>query len=329
MLQHEILERCGIGLADSIVLVDPDGLWDKSGIESIVLEKGYACTFASDAVALRYHYEKNNVSGLRRWIVRYAGGYIPYDIGKSVKIVDISLGKMFPRLHTGTLRSCTNIDLELVLVAYADVYTRLGSDDTEDFCTGTIWQPKYLEQVCCAYREKCNQLLSGHPKAADWYTVADHLGFMLTAQRLKARLSWLDGWYREVYATFAEWMETDYKKLYTMPVKKQPWLLCQALNYIRRNQNGKVAVILMDGMSYADYHLIRKDLVRSDYSLKSIGGMFSFVPSITSVARQALFSGKRPAEHIKPFSLDNEEKQWRDFWKEQGIKDNDIVFAKS
>lgn len=81
-------------------------------------------------------------------------------------------------------------------------------------------------------------------------------------------------------------------------------------------------------MSFADYHQIQRDLARSNFTMQTTGA-YSFVPSITSIARQSLFSGKLPIEHPKPFDLTNEEKQFRIFWMENGFKDSEIFFAKS
>ena len=56
--------------------------------------------------------------------------------------------------------------------------------------------------------------------------------------------------------------------------------------------------------------------------------MFGFVPSITSVARQSLFSGKLPAEHPRPFSLKYEERQWREYWRAHGWREEEIWYGK-
>ena len=106
----------------------------------------------------------------------------------------------------------------------------------------------------------------------------------------------------------------------------RPILLNKVPDFIRKG-NSKVALILMDGMSFENLNIILRRMAADRISF-NIQSSFSFFPTVTSVARQSVFSGKLPREHEKPFSLDNEEKQWRAYWRSQGYKDNEIAYIK-
>ncbi len=89
--------------------------------------------------------------------------------------------------------------------------------------------------------------------------------------------------------------------------RKRPVLLSKTADFIRRAAD-KVALVVMDGMSFDNLFTIQREFADRDFSF-STNASFSFFPTVTAVARQSVFSGKLPSEHAKPFSLDNEERQ--------------------
>ena len=324
MLRDNLVANSGVGLAYIIVIKDADHVWQDSGATSIAVQHGYYCLCTDDAATLRYHYEQCLAEKTDKLLIDYIGSYIPYDIGRDTQVFDATLSALFPNLHTETLKRFTNINLDLLDCAYSDVRAYLSGEETEAFYVRTIWKEPYLSRVCESYQNECDGLLKGSLTADAWFRIADRLGFMLCAQRAGAQMYWLDGWHDMVNQRFFDWLNSGYQYLSGMSSKRQPYLMNQVLDYIRR-QNAKTALIVMDGMSFADFYLVQKYL--TDLGMQTTG-LFSFIPSITSVARQSLFSGFVPAEHEKPFSLQNEEKQWRAYWKENEYLDYEIAFAK-
>ena len=108
--------------------------------------------------------------------------------------------------------------------------------------------------------------------------------------------------------------------------RKRPVLLSKTADFIRRAAD-KVALVVMDGMSFENLFTIQRDFADQDFSF-STNASFSFFPTVTAVARQSVFSGKLPSEHAKPFSLDNEERQWIEFWKNEGFAESEVFFHK-
>jgi hypothetical protein len=108
--------------------------------------------------------------------------------------------------------------------------------------------------------------------------------------------------------------------------RKRPVLLSKVNDFIRKG-NDKIALIVMDGMSFENFFTIQRMLEHEPFTY-DVQASFSFFPTVTSVARQSIFSGKLPQEHSKPFSLENEEKQWFAYWREHGYRDQEIAFFK-
>ncbi len=318
MFRDVLRKLSGMEYAPTLIVRDRDGLWQRCF--------GH-CLVARDSMQLRYLYEKNIRIDHEECIICYGGDYMPYDIEQALPVFDAAFENVFPRLDGDTLRSFRNLNLDLLSVAYADLYGNLGSDDTKSFICDTMWRAEYLSELMRRYRAECDALLTETITQRTWIRIADRLGFILMGRRMGAEADGFDVWYDSITERFSQWMNSDYRKLSGTPTKQQPYLLSSVLDFIRRNNGGKIALVVLDGMSFADYHLICRDPAQSRFAFRTTGA-YSFVPSITSVARQSLFSGLLPAEHEKPFDLSNEEKQFHAYWTKNGYKDSEIFFAK-
>jgi hypothetical protein len=57
---------------------------------------------------------------------------------------------------------------------------------------------------------------------------------------------------------------------------------------------------------------------------------FAWLPTLTSVSRQALFSGLRPREFADSIeSTSQEPAQWTRFWQDHGLRANEVLYRKS
>lgn len=118
---------------------------------------------------------------------------------------------------------------------------------------------------------------------------------------------------------FAAWLRDRYAPLGAtrLPVPHHVYHVPDYMAYSRRQQQaGRVALLILDGMSLADWHLIgsawraRHPEWRFQEQL-----LLAQAPTITCVSRQALVSGLRPADFADAIhSNAGEAKAWSDFW---------------
>ncbi|MFP4087813.1 MAG: BREX-3 system phosphatase PglZ, partial [Desulfobacteraceae bacterium] len=92
----------------------------------------------------------------------------------------------------------------------------------------------------------------------------------------------------------------------------------------------KVALVLVDGLSLDQWIVIRKELSkqRTDYRFRE-NALFAWIPTLTSVSRQAAFAGRPPVYF--PDSLHTTHKEpalWSQFWLDQGLSQQEIGYAK-
>ncbi|MBP1468895.1 BREX-3 system phosphatase PglZ [Candidatus Chloroploca sp. M-50] len=131
---------------------------------------------------------------------------------------------------------------------------------------------------------------------------------------------------------FAHWLRANYATLATraLPVPHHLHHIPGWLAYQRQQQpDQRVALLVLDGMSLADWLHIR-DLWQTHHPDWRIADrlVLAQIPSMTAISRQALISGKRPAQ-FEPTLLHNrhEERHWSSFWQLHGLAPDAIALA--
>lgn len=106
----------------------------------------------------------------------------------------------------------------------------------------------------------------------------------------------------------------------------RPKVVHKILPYLLRSYSydDKVALVVVDGMAYWQYILLRDELnklgIRTDDEVT-----YSWLPSITKLSRQAIFCGDTPKRDYKQ-NPTNEKKLWMDYWLSHGYSDMDVLY---
>lgn len=126
-----------------------------------------------------------------------------------------------------------------------------------------------------------------------------------------------------VNRSFQEKLEKDYHSSKNSSFVKKPQIVSKILDYLDFNfKKEKIALIVIDGLSYWQYELISNKLpgvINEDV-------IYSWIPSITQLSRQAIFKGASPKKEYRQGPV-NEEKLWKNYWKEKGIRDFEIRYS--
>lgn len=134
--------------------------------------------------------------------------------------------------------------------------------------------------------------------------------------------------------TFATWLSGHYSSLISLPPTDNPAMLHHVPRFLARNieesANGRVALIVVDGLSLDQWVTMRPLLQKQDENLMMReSATFAWIPTLTSVSRQSIFSGKLPKYF--PTSINstaNEERLWRQFWEGYGLSRLDVVYQR-
>lgn len=131
---------------------------------------------------------------------------------------------------------------------------------------------------------------------------------------------------------FAEWLSDHYATLIDLP-PINPAMLHHVSRMMAReieNSNTRVALIVMDGLSLDQWVTVRQILREQDSSLvMQESATFAWIPTLTSVSRQAIFAGKPPLYYPSSIkTTNNESNLWRQFWESKGLSRLDIGYKR-
>jgi hypothetical protein len=125
-----------------------------------------------------------------------------------------------------------------------------------------------------------------------------------------------------------------YADLILQPVTKGPVMVHHIPRFLRHRRatgEAKVALLVFDGLAIDQWVQIRERLVatRKRYVFEE-ETCFAWLPTVTSVSRQAMFSGLKPREFDE--SIDRtgkEEALWKTFWQNEGVNANEVLYRRS
>lgn len=131
--------------------------------------------------------------------------------------------------------------------------------------------------------------------------------------------------------SFFTWVEERYGGLHnlssTAMVHHIPRLMARR---IRDGEVGKVALVVVDGLSLGQWVSIRDVLVQRASGLRfEESAVFAWAPTITPVSRQAIFAANPPAYFPTSIGTTSKEKTlWRRFWVDSvGLDPREVSYA--
>jgi hypothetical protein len=134
-------------------------------------------------------------------------------------------------------------------------------------------------------------------------------------------------------AMFSRWLSDHYSSLINLP-PTNPVMLHHVPRRLARDVegsgDGRTALIVVDGLALDQWVTVRQLLQKQDNNLvMRESATFAWVPTLTSVSRQSIFSGKPPLYFPSSInSTNSEEKLWKQFWEGHGISRLDIVYQR-
>ena len=129
------------------------------------------------------------------------------------------------------------------------------------------------------------------------------------------------------------WLKNRYAGLSSLP-PDPPVMLHHIPRFLARHVTDgtehKAALVLVDGLSLDQWIVTRKELAKQhpEYHFREYA-VFAWIPTITSVSRQAAFAGKPPfyfPNYIH--KTDNEPAFWAQFWVDHGLALQEVTYVR-
>ena len=138
----------------------------------------------------------------------------------------------------------------------------------------------------------------------------------------------------QVDTTFLTWVQQRYAGLYNLPAA-QPTMLHHIPRHLARMLDAtdirKVALVVLDGLALDQWIVLREVLIsqRPQWQCHE-SAVFAWIPTLTSVSRQAVFAGKPPIYYPESIHrTDKEASLWSQFWSDQGLTPMEVAYARS
>ncbi len=134
-------------------------------------------------------------------------------------------------------------------------------------------------------------------------------------------------------STFAGWLTDHYSSLINLP-PTNPAMLHHVPRRLARDiedsGSSRAALIVVDGLALDQWVTIRQLLQKQDANLvMRESAIFAWIPTLTSVSRQSIFSGKPPLYFPSSInSTNSEEKLWKQFWEGYGLSRLDVAYQR-
>ncbi len=171
--------------------------------------------------------------------------------------------------------------------------------------------------------------------SSEWFKFAERWAeFLKTLYSLDEKLdsdnvSFVEDFHTRLEEQFETWMLEKYSSIFSLSYLPQPKTVFHVLPYLlsRQRKGIKTALVVLDGMAYDQWSVI-SELFREHYDIEiQVSPLFAWVPTVTSISRQSIFSGKMPSGFSDSlYHTGKEEKQWINYWQNTGIQKSQIGF---
>jgi hypothetical protein len=128
---------------------------------------------------------------------------------------------------------------------------------------------------------------------------------------------------------FAEWMQTRYAAIHSLPHLPRPITLDKVARYLAHHRHAsgreRIALIVVDGLALDQWTVVRESL--ADFACDE-SRAFAWVPTLTSVSRQSIFAGEPPYFYGQTIATtEKEPRHWARFWDDQGLRDPAVAYV--
>lgn len=278
---------------------------EETGLRSLLAIKGYSIFDYINVEQFRIEYEETiKTSNDKVAVLVQLDIYIPYDIRRSFHTVNIFIDTLFPNLNTDIIKKHRN-DWDIIAFAAEQIYSDCSRPRlTEIFLNEKVFSYETIRQYCNYASGKIEAACERAVSYRDWVHIAKYkasIQYYAAMKNMEIDLSFAD-------EAFSGFVADGYGRLSQEINNDCPPIVTKALTSIISDKNNKSALIVMDGMSLFDFKAISRHFGSIDYEY---GGTYALIPTTTPISRQSLLSGKYPRELDKPFSLVNEEKEFK------------------
>jgi hypothetical protein len=218
--------------------------------------------------------------------------------------------------------------------------TGLPSDFPGKLHVGVVQSPGDLRDLVVeGVKTLTDELPGEHGSHRDWLHYARKLGELLSRfhaldnTRFEAVRREVEALQTAADIRLQEWVRHHYADLPSLSAVKAPVMLHHVPRFLAMRRDAgesKIALLVFDGLAVDQWARIREHV---EAGIPNVSfdetACFAWLPTLTSVSRQAIFSGLKPREFA--FSIETTAQEpvwWSRFWADHGLRANEVLFRK-
>lgn len=309
----EILDYISRGFHPLTIVSNPDGFLAHEDVLQELKRESPAEVVVGSAIKLRVHYElhlRRNPEKSAIYILT-AGEMLP-DITTKANNVRFKIAELFPNF----------VDKETISRQPLDILSKLYDKHIQGIVTSQRLQDLIADMTSTRVAEPLKDF--GEAVAnlkqinnPDWSDV----GTIRRISELFIKVVETDK-YNEIAETidnlnfdFQHYLDDTYWSTFNANPLLKPRCVNGIVPHIRDNYQSsqKVALVVVDGMAFWQYEVLRATLEDLHVFPAKEDWTYSWLPSITCLSRQAIFSGKIPTNDYTQ-SPNNERLAWQSHW---------------
>ena len=131
--------------------------------------------------------------------------------------------------------------------------------------------------------------------------------------------------HRGIQEKFTQWTVKNHQALYNLRLRK-PLIVSHICDYLHSKiqdaPKTRVALLIIDGLSLDQWIVLQRIAEQENPAMEfSLDTLYAAIPTLTSVSRQAIFSGKSPYFFEETLlNTGEDEKHWKRFWSNINIE---------
>lgn len=324
MFGQYIYEKTYASNTSRMLFIDEDGLEEQTHYTDEFERRGFQILHYKDDLSFRIEWEDKFKSGQDKYLILAEPKvYIPYDFLKACGSYKfrISLMNLFPHLQTQCIREKADLNFDLLCMAYKSLYDDCCTHDkTEEFIDNVVYGRDNVREYVKQRIKDVSVLAEKAQNYRDWIKVAEtksEIEVFCAAYEIDADAEF-------VQEPFLKFILEGFGKLSGKITsdRETPVLVKGAMDYIH-NHSDKFVIIVMDGMSEFDWTILSQSFKDIKYERSAA---FAMIPTITSLSRQSLVSGKYPLQLLSPRSTSKESKEFTDCAISFGLRKEQIEY---
>lgn len=324
MFGEYVYEITHASTASRLILVDEDSLEKRTHYLSAFADRGFHVIDYEDDLSFRIKWEDDFKQRDGKYLIlARENAYIPYDICQvsGPYKFRISMANLFPKLNAQYLREQANLNFDLLCMAYNSLFEDCSDyRGTKKFIENVVYGKDNVSNYVDMLRKDISGQIAKAQNYRDWIKIAEQkseLDVYCACYGITADAEF-------VQDTFLKFILGNFGKLSGKIASdsETPVLVKGAMDYMH-NHSDKFVLIVMDGMSEFDWDILSRSFGNVKYQRSAA---FAMIPTITSLSRQSLISGKYPVQLLSPWSTSKEAKEFMDCALNLGYRKEQIEY---